>query len=641
MMGIEVFERHGARYAGALRDYYAYARDHDLYLCYVIVNPQGDRSKAWGEQTSEEMTMRVVDEDSGGVTVRGDRKMLGTGSVMAEEILVANLQPLKPGEERFAISFALPLDARGIKVLSRKSYEASAVSPWDNPLSHRFDENDSVVYFDDVKVPWERIFLLGDTDMCRAQFHDTPSHVFQNYQSQIRLVVKLKFLLALGLRIAETIGTARMPPVMEQLGEMASEVATVEGLLYGMESAGREAGGYYLPNASMLYAAQVQTPGPLSALHRQHPLARRRRPDHAAVIGRGPRESRDRAADRAHSGLGAGGRRRRRADDADEARLGRGGLRVRRAPHPVRDVLRGRQVRHRGALLQALRLGRCRAHPGRGAGRQRVRVAVVNLGTIVSGDWRAPFVEGDSLLADDGRLVAVGDVETAALDSCDVVIDAGGATAIPGLIDSQVHVTFGDFTPRQNTVGYLTSYVHGGTTTAISASEVHVPGRPKDPAGVKALAVAAFKCFEHYRPGGMRVHGGSIILEPGLTRADFDDVHRDGVWLAKAGFGAVASARDYVALGAGCARCGPAHDAAHRRRLDPRLFPDHRRGPDRHRPHRLLPHQRRAGRHRGPLFRAGGGGDAHRHAGLHRRQPADHAALRRGGAQDTTPSTAS
>ena len=258
MMGIEVFERHGARYAGALRDYYAYARDHDLYLCYVIVNPQGDRSKAWGEQTSEEMTMRVVDEDSGGVTVRG-AKMLGTGSVMAEEILVANLQPLKPGEERFAISFALPLDARGIKVLSRKSYEASAVSPWDNPLSHRFDENDSVVYFDDVKVPWERIFLLGDTDMCRAQFHDTPSHVFQNYQSQIRLVVKLKFLLALGLRIAETIGTARMPPVMEQLGEMASEVATVEGLLYGMESAGREAGGYYLPNASMLYAAQVQT----------------------------------------------------------------------------------------------------------------------------------------------------------------------------------------------------------------------------------------------------------------------------------------------------------------------------------------------------------------------------------------------
>jgi len=163
-----------------------------------------------------------------------------------------------------------------------------------------------------------------------------------------------------------------------------------------------------------------------------------------------------------------------------------------------------------------------------------VRVAVVNLGCIVSGDWRAPFVGGDALVATDGVLEAVGDVEAAAIDACDIVIDAGGATAIPGLIDSQVHVTFGDFTPRQNTVGYLTSYVHGGTTTAISASEVHVPGRPKDPAGVKALAVAACKCFEHDRPGGMRGHAGSFILEPGLTRADFDDVHRDGVWLAKA-----------------------------------------------------------------------------------------------------------
>ena len=133
-MGIEVFERHGARHARALRDYYAHARDNDLYLTYVIINPQGDRSRSWGEQASEEMTMRVVDEDAEGVTVRG-AKMLGTGSVMAEEILVANLQPLKPGEERFAISFALPLDARGLKVLSRKSYEASAASAWDNPLS--------------------------------------------------------------------------------------------------------------------------------------------------------------------------------------------------------------------------------------------------------------------------------------------------------------------------------------------------------------------------------------------------------------------------------------------------------------------------------------------------------------------------
>ena len=132
--------------------------------------------------------------------------------------------------------------------------------------------------------------------------------------------------------------------------------------------------------------------------------------------------------------------------------------------------------------------------------------------------------------------------------AADVVIDASGTTAIPGLIDSHVHITFGDYTPRQRAVGYLESYLHGGVTTAISASEVHVPGRPRDPAGVKALAIAAHKCFESYRPGGMRVIAGSIILEPGLAEEDFREVARHGVRLAKAGFGAVKSSYDYVPL---------------------------------------------------------------------------------------------
>ncbi len=177
-----------------------------------------------------------------------------------------------------------------------------------------------------------------------------------------------------------------------------------------------------------------------------------------------------------------------------------------------------------------------------------MRVAIVNIGTIVSGDWRAPFVAGDSIICDDGRIVAVGTASVSDTESCDVVIDADRTTAIPGLIDSHVHITFGDFTPRQNTVGYLESYVHGGVTTAISASEVHVPGRPRDPEGVKALAVAAHKCFENYRPGGMRVHAGSVILEPGLNQSDFAELKSKGVWLAKAGFGAFASAFEYAPL---------------------------------------------------------------------------------------------
>ena len=177
-----------------------------------------------------------------------------------------------------------------------------------------------------------------------------------------------------------------------------------------------------------------------------------------------------------------------------------------------------------------------------------MRVAIVNLGAIVSGNWHSPLATGDVILIDNGRIAGVGAASDNAIKDADVVIDAGGMTAIPGLIDSHVHSTFGDYTPRQRTVGYLESYLHGGVTTAISASEVHVPGRPRDVEGVKALAIAAQHCFNNYRPGGMRVIAGSVILEPGLTRADFDELAKKGVQLAKAGFGAVKTAYEYVPL---------------------------------------------------------------------------------------------
>ena len=177
-----------------------------------------------------------------------------------------------------------------------------------------------------------------------------------------------------------------------------------------------------------------------------------------------------------------------------------------------------------------------------------MRVAIVNIGPIVSGDLASPLVAGDTIVTDGDRIASIGTAAAQSVEACDVVIDAGGATAIPGLIDSHVHVTFGDYTPRQQTVGFLESYLHGGVTTAISASEVHVPGRPRDAAGVKALAVAAHKCFETFRPGGMRVHAGSVILEPTLSGNDLGEIAKQGVWLVKAGFGAFASAYDYAPL---------------------------------------------------------------------------------------------
>ena len=156
----------------------------------------------------------------------------------------------------------------------------------------------------------------------------------------------------------------------------------------------------------------------------------------------------------------------------------------------------------------------------------------------------APVAAGDSIVVEDGKMSEVG--SSGHGNDADIAIDADGMMVMPGLIDSHVHITFGDYTPRQKTVGFLESYTHGGVTSCISASEVHVPGRPRDPAGVKALAIAARKSFETFQPGGMRVYAGSVILEPGLISEDFAELAKQGVWLAKAGFGNFETPYEYT-----------------------------------------------------------------------------------------------
>ncbi|KPI01291.1 hypothetical protein OV450_4869 [Actinobacteria bacterium OV450] len=176
-------------------------------------------------------------------------------------------------------------------------------------------------------------------------------------------------------------------------------------------------------------------------------------------------------------------------------------------------------------------------------------LAVVGAGTLVSGDLAHPLIEdADTVLCADGVITAVGRAADLAgqVAAADRVLDAAGATVAPGLIDSHGHVTFGDYSPRQKAVDYLEGYVHGGITRTISAGEVHVPGRPRDREGVKALAVAARASFDTYRPGGMRVHAGNVLLEPTLTEEDFAHLARCGVWLAKFGFGAYEKAVDGV-----------------------------------------------------------------------------------------------
>ena len=176
-------------------------------------------------------------------------------------------------------------------------------------------------------------------------------------------------------------------------------------------------------------------------------------------------------------------------------------------------------------------------------------LVITNIGTIVSGDIDSPILQGNTIVIKDGKIDAVGNAELVdALKKESVefkTIDAGGMTVTPGLIDSHVHPVIGDYTPRQKMSDFIDSSIHGGVTSMISAGECHTPGRPTDPAGVKALAILAKKSFANLKPGGVKVHAGSVILEKGLTEADFAEMAAAGVNIVgEVGLGSVKKPED-------------------------------------------------------------------------------------------------
>ena len=203
-MAQDVYEGHAGGKPGNVRDYYKYARDNDLYLSYVIIDPQGDRSKGTSADGNADLAVSICDEDSAGITVRG-AKMLGTGAILSNEVLVTTLRPLSKGEEKYAFTAAVPINAPGVKLMSRRSYEEASPSTFDYPLASQFDENDALLYFDEAKIPWDRVFVHRDVDLQLAQWHVAPTHSYQNYQAAIRLMVKLRFLVGLARKITEAI----------------------------------------------------------------------------------------------------------------------------------------------------------------------------------------------------------------------------------------------------------------------------------------------------------------------------------------------------------------------------------------------------------------------------------------------------
>ena len=185
------------------------------------------------------------------------------------------------------------------------------------------------------------------------------------------------------------------------------------------------------------------------------------------------------------------------------------------------------------------------------------KILLKNIGTLISGDISNPILKANAILIEDGKIKQIcreGDFDATGVET---TLDCAGTTVTPGLFDSHCHVVLGDYTPRQKQTGFLESEVHGGVTTFISAGEVHLPGRPKDPVGTKALAILAAKSFANFRPGGGKVIGGAVILEKGLVKADFEELAREGVrTVGEIGLGTIKNPEDAAPMVKWARECG-------------------------------------------------------------------------------------
>ena len=171
---------------------------------------------------------------------------------------------------------------------------------------------------------------------------------------------------------------------------------------------------------------------------------------------------------------------------------------------------------------------------------QSGKVVISNIGLMLSGDLQRPIHEADTIVVNDGKIIAVGKQKDCDTEDADTWIDCRGTVVSPGLIDSHVHPVAGDWTPRQNQINWIDSALHGGVTTMISAGEVHYPGRPKDIVGLKAMAIASQRAFEAFRPSGVKVLAGAPVIEKGMVESDFAELAAAGVTLlGEVGLGSV------------------------------------------------------------------------------------------------------
>jgi 4-hydroxyphenylacetate 3-monooxygenase len=237
-----------------IKNYYRHMRGNDIFASHTVTNPQGWRN-ASAEEKRRSPTLKVVAEDDRGVTING-LKMLGTATVFCHETWCGNLQPLAPGQEKESITCVVPLNAPGVSIWSRKSYERQAVSEFDNPLAARFDENDAAVLFENVHVPWERVFCIDNVPMSREIYIRTPGHQMANHQANVRFLEKLNLILGITSKIVDMNSARSMPAVQFTLGRLAAMQSALEAMILGQISHGEEqVPGFLTPNRRYVYGA--------------------------------------------------------------------------------------------------------------------------------------------------------------------------------------------------------------------------------------------------------------------------------------------------------------------------------------------------------------------------------------------------
>jgi 4-hydroxyphenylacetate 3-monooxygenase len=239
-----------------LQRYYEHMRHEDVYGVYAVIPPQAARNpEFYVKQNIPVPTLRVVREDDDGVVISG-MKMLATGAVFANEIWIGNLIPLAPNQLPESITCAIPVSAKGVTLWSRKPFERHAASEFDNPLAFRFDETDSMVMCDQVKVPWERVFVHMDAVLARDIYIKTPGHCYGNHQSNVRFHAKMQLIVGLASRIAQASGAHEVPAVREVLGRFAALEAALGGMIAGqIQDAEDWPEGYKTFNRRYMYAA--------------------------------------------------------------------------------------------------------------------------------------------------------------------------------------------------------------------------------------------------------------------------------------------------------------------------------------------------------------------------------------------------